>query len=1025
MSLWTKLKSKVKKLIGKDSSSSSGFSKAGYSGTTIGKGGGMSVDSSKANPFSKKSSSGSSSRSGSRKGGSSSGGQSRINPITQQAEYVLPSGQSVPVNDQTTKAITSGKSDAKVIVASALSNRSRLSQGGANYSSQVSQQKQPQQSQKVVSAWKGGATSQERIEGYDKGWGARESREATQLEKSRAGVGYNPYTYQGTAYETPTMTIGDVKRHRKELAELKKKEVEYKEEQKVRVSAETEAEKAVKEYQKTGDYDTYERKINKIPKKMQEDYQKALESSEEYGKAKKKYVQVLKEEDFVVDELSGKPMLSEKWAEKPTKFEKITGTTPEQAMDTAVLGASIGVGAVNPVLGGAIATGYYGLKTAEYVKQKPPKEIALKDIFQNVEFKDDGVSIKDTALSRKYKEIRSKEKSYAIATLASAVSMGYANFKSASAIKSPNEQKALDILNKKLRKGTLDITEQNLKTGTFTIDIVDDVSGKTIKQAIKVENIDDIYKAQGKIQSQKALQRLGLDKKVKIESVGAIEKQNLLGLSDDLSDDLMTSIKKGEIGKATRINIKTGKPETRYVVALSEQTGEKGKQVFTSFKIGKDGKIYSVRTAVTDIKSGQTFLGRQPYPSELKRIKVKTDIGDIILEETQKDRIKFEKVLKTKSSSSITDDILNEKTLRKIKSEGISYKTGGKLKGTHSLFDLSQEKIPAVYKQTKPFPVEKFKGAELQILREDGSGMLGRKVLSENIDNLIEFDVIKESTQKTPLLKSFNKVIEQSADDYARLINSKKNLNLQIVDDVETAFTQLTGTKAGFNKQTTSSLPKIITKQSTSAQITIPAVKYTQKQKQVFDAVPSPIGDIKLKDLQKNLLKTKQKQKLKLKTGHKVGMSSAVVPILKDLIKQEQPQKQKLKQLQKLKLRQQPIAPNIPAIANVSIQGMENPLEFNIPKPFPIPKRNDPFKQSQKQLRALYKLPRSPKPKYTASLNASAFNISQKATKKQIKELQSMEFTGFETRPLIDISGLNKKKSKKSKKRKNTSILEI
>jgi hypothetical protein len=67
-------------------------------------------------------------------------------------------------------------------------------------------------------------------------------------------------------------------------------------------------------------------------------------------------------------------------------------------------------------------------------------------------------------------------------------------------------------------------------------------------------------------------------------------------------------------------------------------------------------------------------------------------------------------------------------------------------------------------------------------------------------------------------------------------------------------------------------------------------------------------------------------------------------------------------------------------------------------------------------LKKLYKQPRIKTPKYTASLNAAAFNIAQKVTEKQLKQLQKYEFTGVETRPIIDISDLIPKKKKKKRK---------
>jgi hypothetical protein len=70
----------------------------------------------------------------------------------------------------------------------------------------------------------------------------------------------------------------------------------------------------------------------------------------------------------------------------------------------------------------------------------------------------------------------------------------------------------------------------------------------------------------------------------------------------------------------------------------------------------------------------------------------------------------------------------------------------------------------------------------------------------------------------------------------------------------------------------------------------------------------------------------------------------------------------------------------------------------------------------QFNLKKLYKQPRIKTPKYTASLNAAAFNIAQKATEKQLKQLQKYEFTGFETRPLLDITDLVPTKRKKKRK---------
>lgn len=54
------------------------------------------------------------------------------------------------------------------------------------------------------------------------------------------------------------------------------------------------------------------------------------------------------------------------------------------------------------------------------------------------------------------------------------------------------------------------------------------------------------------------------------------------------------------------------------------------------------------------------------------------------------------------------------------------------------------------------------------------------------------------------------------------------------------------------------------------------------------------------------------------------------------------------------------------------------------------------------------------KQKYTASLGSAVFNIKRRVTKKQAKQLQSAEYWGVETKPLLEITDLYPKKKKKN-----------
>lgn len=143
-SLWSKIKEKAKSTYQKVDSKLGGYLPGGQTPSQVKSGGtttnqqtgGTSSSGGTSGSGTSSSSGGSSSSSG---GGSSGGGMSRVNTLTGQAEYVLPSGMVVPVNEQTTQAIVSGKSDFQVALVGQTSGGSKsgslIQQAGGTSSS--------------------------------------------------------------------------------------------------------------------------------------------------------------------------------------------------------------------------------------------------------------------------------------------------------------------------------------------------------------------------------------------------------------------------------------------------------------------------------------------------------------------------------------------------------------------------------------------------------------------------------------------------------------------------------------------------------------------------------------------------------------------------------------------------------------------------------------------------------------------------------------------------------------------------
>lgn len=586
---------------------------------------------------------------------------------------------------------------------------------------------------------------------------------------------------------------------------------------------------------------------------------------------------------------------------------------------------------------------------------------------------------------------------------------------------------------------------------------------------LKVVNAQQIKTAELKRMKQATLKRLGLDKKVVVETGGTIQEQQIIKQqlieSGAFSDkpEIINLINKAEIGIAKRLNIKTGKIETRYIVRGSmAKTGaeQAGKEYLLTFKITKGGEIAVPRIAITDLKTGQTLVTRPAMPSELKITKIPVpESGQLPIEVSEIERMKIEQILKKKGVSKLTQKQIDDILLRKIEKKGVAFEIGKKARGTISVEDIfkyPKQETPIIFKEIAPTPRAKMISRETQILKMEGLGARGlttEKAIIQELEKpvILDFKKIGRNLKwefSPENIVKIEKELKLSGEGKGLILTKLKEPErfkafsiVQIQKDIEkgvykkfnslTDYIAYSSFELGFRPQQLSQIPKTITIEETPTGLNLFAGLEIIRPKQEKKGIEIPTIQIKRElerveakvDVTSGLsISTRQTTKVIQRELDKaeVDLSDilglSIAPSVKTAQKQQQEQLQKLKQLQKLRLKQtQELAtqPTIPTYQTIKRNIPEIPItEFGFGWPINLGKKESEVAK-KKKLKAIFKQPKR-RPDYAASLAAAAFQIQPlEVTKKQLEELKKTEFSGFETRPVLKL-----KKGKQTKQGK-------
>lgn len=549
-------------------------------------------------------------------------------------------------------------------------------------------------------------------------------------------------------------------------------------------------------------------------------------------------------------------------------------------------------------------------------------------------------------------------------------------------------------------------------------------------QAARTEKA--LEKSLQKVAAQKAnmdkLRRLGLDKKVKLEAVGSIEEKQIkrqLVDSGLVDRKVVKVIDRAEIGKATRVNVKTLKPEVRNIVKLSRQVDDQGKEVFMTFKLSKQGKIKTPRILVSDLKKKESLLFRPAQPKELSKTKIKVkDMPSIEVQEVE--RLKQVKAFKTQADTKKAVLSFDDTELRILEKDGFVTQIGGKGKGTLSEQQIQElPKTPIAYAKRKPTPISKFKSKEIQLLK-DKKGLTYEELISEEIPKPVEYEFIKPPKQKIArkVDQEVDDLVKRSAKTYENLVKSaEKKVDQEIARpsyvggeggqasasayqlDSKSMFAGLESVEQmGFEAVRYPSAPKIKTGVSFSGGV-LPGL---ERQDVQIKTTPVVKPDVSLDQLRKQIEK---EEKALMNLGK--SSSGQVAPL-----KTVQDTTQKINQILKQPtIQEQALFPQevIPTPVMPSVKLPKSP--GHLYPAFDFFYYPDPFgrKLPKGVLPTGYQRPAPTKAAdsaYTASLAAAAFDIQTEVSEKDLKKLNKKVFSGFELRPLLKV------KKKKKKKRK-------
>jgi hypothetical protein len=524
---------------------------------------------------------------------------------------------------------------------------------------------------------------------------------------------------------------------------------------------------------------------------------------------------------------------------------------------------------------------------------------------------------------------------------------------------------------------------------------------------------------------------LGLSDKVKTKLVTYTEEisiRNKLLDSRAFADDpnVQSLIKTAGIGKAIRTT-SNGVETVRYVL----KGNMAGKDYTLTFSEGA-GKVTSPRIAVTD--KGITEVYRPASPSEISKPTKVNVPGQQPIEVSKINQFRKTGTYATQGKITGVKEVpIGQNVIRLSKSESKVYQVGKGSSKTVSLSDvLNIDKQLKILKLSKPKQVAEAQAMKLEVSKtkeltmgdleaQSKKTIAYQQSVSKFTQPEVSFD-IKTIASKVSKQKPTFTIEELPKQNLPKVDNTK--VYNQIIRDADKQMKQINTAspqELGFNlrkistpkvKQVKIETSRFADYTKGSASLGVAGTRFGKGQVEWdFDKLTKDINNAyrnsnriinrtiikpstknREKESDKNIIDTFNKINMRIGTGNKdiqrnfekLGVS----------LKQTQQQKQLQKQLQKL---------DQPQIQEPRYRYKEPRVpELKLPKVF------KPNKKDEQDYKKLFKKLTGKKPKstssYTASLGAAFFqekpiNISMK----EFKRLSNVRYTGFESRPTVNI----------------------
>lgn len=621
------------------------------------------------------------------------------------------------------------------------------------------------------------------------------------------------------------------------------------------------------------------------------------------------------------------------------------------------------------------------------------------------------------------------------------------------AVKGINEETALNKLNSEIL--VRQFTPKEIRTGKIKVNIEDFKTGRPIEQTINIgtKNIQKIIEQQAKVSEVRLFNinppatgyyKVGAEVRSTFENeiLNAISTNPLSNINKQTSELLQS----GEIG-VFKVPRPFGKEDIYVSLTKVKKVGT-GQPEFTGiiFKRTKAGNLIKPRYLAGDNRF--TTLFREAYPSELTSFNVPVQENIQPLNVYEAERLKPIKVLASKRGQyTIESKNVGETLIRRTSGESTVLKVGGQQSGTLSAEDVGQiSKANRVVKFEEPIPIAKVKSIKFEvitpkkdILMETGiegvnvkAGEFGITQTQEigtikNIKEPIEFDITRQISKGIKNVKEPKITIQKS-------VQKVEPFNIKEIIPKESAKPTYVGGEGGIDAKSlyefNPDFSKVPTRQDLSnidaeafggiisEPAKVPKIKPISELESK-GAVRFPEFNINTREFEnvrvpKTNLNTPSKESEILRGESANRLNAKELKALTGITSQSfnlgggQQQPQLSSQIQKITTRQPQIPKDLleiyPNMPNVNFE----PPNINIrPTDIGLPfggsgSQNAGNKEIKRLIR---KRGRPPKPKYTASVGSAALEVKPfKVTKKQLDFLNEATYSGFEARPVLELS---------------------